>query len=266
VEAGKVSVNTTGLFVALAIALVVGIVFGVCPQLDIAIAALFYDAQKHLWRLDQTTWMVWARNGASWLIALIAAPAGFAALGKVLVPRARMLVPGRAALFLLTTLALGPGLLANTILKDHSARSRPYYVTAFDGSDRFTAWWDPRGDCTNNCSFIAGEPSGAFWTLAPAALMPPQWRPLAYGAAIAFGAGIGLLRMAGAGHFFTDVVFAGVFMFLLVWTFHGLIYRWRLTRLTDESVERVLTFPAEVLRAAFTALAQRICRRASPRL
>ena len=29
-------------------------------------------------------------------------------------------------------------------------------------------------------------------------------------------------------------------MFLLVWTFHGLIYRWRPTRLTDETVERPL--------------------------
>ena len=109
-----------------------------------------------------------------------------------------MLIPGRAALFLLTTLALGPGILANTILKDHWARSRPT-SRQLGGTDHFTAWWDPRGDCPNNCSFIAGEPSGAFWTLAPAALMPPQWRALAYGAAIAFGAGIGCCAWPAAG-------------------------------------------------------------------
>ncbi len=83
----------------------------------------------------------------------------------------------------------------------------------FGGDYRFTPWWDPRGDCPDNCSFIAGEPSGAFWTLAPAALAPPEWRPLAYGAALAFGVGIGVLRIAGGAHFFSDVVFAGVFMY-----------------------------------------------------
>jgi membrane-associated PAP2 superfamily phosphatase len=258
--------NATGLIIVLAAGALIGIVFAIYPQLDIELAALFYDPGSHKWRLDGATWVPLVRDGASYLIALIAAPAGIAIVGKLLLPRRRMLIPGRAVLFSLTTLALGPGILANTILKDHWARSRPFYVTAFAGEDHFTAWWDPRGDCPNNCSFIAGEPSGAFWTLAPAALMPPQWRPLAYGAAIAFGAGIGLLRMAGAGHFFTDVVFAGVFMFVLIWVFHGLIYRWRATRLTDAAVERVLAWPGETLRPVFVALAQRIGGRASTRL
>jgi hypothetical protein len=34
------------------------------------------------------------------------------------------------------------------------------------------------------------------------------------------------------------VVFAGIFMFLLIWIFHGLIYRWRLTRISDDTIER----------------------------
>ena len=100
-------------------------------------------------------------------------------------------------------------------------------------------WWDPRGDCPKNCSFVAGEPSGAFWTLAPAAVTPPQWRVLAYAAALAFGASVGLLRIAGGGHFFSDVVFAGVFTFLVIWLTHGFLYRWR-TRIADESVERLI--------------------------
>jgi membrane-associated PAP2 superfamily phosphatase len=256
--------NGIGLAIVLAIGVLVGIVFGVFPQLDVELSALFYDPVLRLWWVEGVAWVPWVRDGASYLVALIAAPAVIAVVGKLLLPRRRMLIPGRAALFLLTTLALGPGILANTILKDHWGRSRPFYITDLGGADYFTAWWDPRGECSNNCSFIAGEPSGAFWTLAPAVLMPPQWRPLAYGAAIAFGAGVGLLRMAGAGHFFTDVVFAGVFMFTLIWVFHGLIYRWRTTRLTDAVVERLLAWPGEALRPAFAALAQRISRQGNP--
>jgi membrane-associated PAP2 superfamily phosphatase len=174
-------------------------------------------------------------------------------------PRRRTLVAARAALFLIVTMALGPGILANVILKDHWGRVRPIDVTELGGTGRFTAWWDPRGDCRDNCSFIAGEPSGAFWTLAPAALAPPQWRLLAYGGALAFGAAVGLLRIAGGGHFFTDVVFAGVFIYLLIWTTHGLVFRW--TRMTDKALERPLVWAAETIGAPRSALAQRFGRR-----
>ena len=101
-------------------------------------------------------------------------------------------------------------------------------------------WWDPRGTCEKNCSFVAGEGAGAFWTFAPAALAPPAWRPLAYGGAILFGLAAGGLRLSGGAHFFSDVMFSGVFTFLIVWLMHGLIYRWPRTRITDEQVEAAI--------------------------
>ena len=99
------------------------------------------------------------------------------------------------------TLALGPGLLTNVLLKSHWGRPRPIDIVAFGGDQHFVPWWDPRGECPDNCSFVAGEPSGAFWTLAPAALVPPPWRALATVAALAFGAGLGLVRAGGGGIF-----------------------------------------------------------------
>jgi membrane-associated phospholipid phosphatase len=101
------------------------------------------------------------------------------------------------------------------------------------------AWWDPRGDCSKNCSFVAGEPSGAIWMVSAAAVLPPPWRPAGYGIVLAFGAAIGLVRLAGGGHFASDILFAGVITYLIVWLVHGLIYRWR-TRITDAQVEHAL--------------------------
>jgi len=246
----------TGLAIALAVAAVVGGVFAVYPQFDLDLSALFFDPATHTFDAAASVPLAILRDAAAWLITLLVAPAFLALLGKLIFPRRRMLISGRAASFLIAALALGPGLMANTLLKDHWGRSRPFYVTEFGGSDRFTPWWDPRGPCPDNCSFIAGEPAGAFWTLAPAALAPPQWRLAAYGGALAFGVGMGAARMAAGGHFFTDVVFAGVFMFLLVWTLHGLIYRWRPTRLSDEAVERPLARAGEALRGALAAVAR----------
>ena len=76
--------------------------------------------------------------------------------------------------------------------------------------------------------------------MAGAAVVPPQWRALAYGSALAFGTAVGVLRMAAGAHFFTDVVFAGVFSFLVIWLVHGWLYRWSRTRISDEAVERAL--------------------------
>src|SRR5262249_39279538 len=85
------------------------------------------------------------------------------------------------------------------------------YDHEFNGDAHFIPWWDPRGACDANCSFVAGEGASSFWTLAPAALVPPPWRAFAYGAALAFGGAVSALRIAVGAHFFSDAAFAGVF-------------------------------------------------------
>src|ERR1700733_13613046 len=87
--------NRTGLAIALIIGAVVGIVFGVYPQLDIAIAAWFYDPVTHTFA-GKMEWIDHVRDAATALIALLVAPAIFAILGKLVMPKRRMLIPGRA--------------------------------------------------------------------------------------------------------------------------------------------------------------------------
>ena len=241
--------NRTGLVIALAVAGIVGVLFAWHPEWDLAISRLFYDPGVLHFPLIAVRQLDRLRDGAQWAVAAMAAPAAIALVAKLVLPRRRILISARAIVFLLGTLIIGPGLLVNVTLKDYWPRSRPIDVPQFGGDETFTPWWDPGGGCAKNCSSVAGEPSGAFWTLAPAALMPPQWRPLAYAAAIAFGAAVGGLRIAFGGHFFTDVIFAGVLVFLVVWIMHGLLYRWR-TRPSDDTLERALELasPAAWLR------------------
>jgi len=232
--------NRTGLVIALAVAAAVGVVFAIRPDLDLRLAAPFFDpAHGGFWRSYHPAWLR-ARDAATWLTALVALPAVAALVVKLVRPSQPLKIPGRAIVLMLTTLALAPGVVANLVLKEHWGRPRPIDVGEFGGDEHFRPWWDPRGDCPKNCAFVAGEPSGAFWTLAPAAVAPPQWRALAYGAALAFGAAVGVLRMAAGAHFFTDVVFAGVFTFLVIWLTHGLLYRWRATRISDAAVEQAI--------------------------
>jgi lipid A 4'-phosphatase len=232
--------NHTGLFVALAIGLVIGIVFAVSPELDLKIAMPFYNIAiaNNKFGLRIYPPLMLAHDLGLWLFRGLAAFVVLALVIKLIRSQNRMMISTRAIVFLLTTLALGPGLLVNVVLKDHWGRPRPIDVTQFGGDEHFVAWWDPRGDCPNNCSFVSGDVSSAFWTLAPAALVPPQWRALAYAGALTLGIGMGALRVMAGGHFFTDVAFAGVFTFLLIWLTYAMIFRWTLPSSSATSLSR----------------------------
>src|SRR5664279_4124090 len=233
--------NRTGLFIALALALVVGLLFGIYPELDLKLASLFYDATTKSFPLKLNTLAAIARDGAMWIAWGIAAPAIVALVAKLARPGRPLLISGRAIIFLLVTLLLSAGVLTNLTFKSYWGRPRPVVVTQFNGPDQFVPWWDPRGACARNCSFFSGEGATAFWTFAPAALAPPAWRPLAYVAATLFGVMTSVLRMAFGGHFFTDVAAAGLVTFLVIWLAYACIYRWRQTRLSDERIDAALT-------------------------
>jgi lipid A 4'-phosphatase len=233
--------NRTGLFVALSLALVVGLVFGIFPELDLKLAALFYDAPTRSFPLKFNAYAAIARDGAMWIAWAMAVPAIAALVIKFLRPDRPLLMSGRAIIFLLATLTLSAGVLTNLTFKSYWGRPRPVLVTQFDGDLPFVPWWDPRGGCGRNCSFFSGEGATAFWTFAPAALTPPAWRPLAYAAATLFGVITSGLRMAFGGHFFSDVATAGLVTFLVIWLAYGMIYRWQRTRFSDEAVDAALT-------------------------
>lgn len=233
--------NRTGLFIALGLALAIGLVFGIYPELDLKLAALFYDSATKSFPLKLNTLAAFARDGAMWIAWGIALPAIVALLVKLIRPDRPLLIPGRAIMFLLVTLTLSAGILTNLTFKSYWGRPRPVVVTQFNGDLPFVPWWDPRGRCGRNCSFFSGEGATAFWTYAPAALTPPAWRAAAFAAATVFGVLTSALRMAFGGHFFTDVAAAGLVTFLVVWLAHGFIYRWPSTRMTDQRIDAALT-------------------------
>ena len=232
--------NRTGLFIALGLSLIIGLLFGIYPELDLKLAALFYDPATATFPLKQNGLAAFARDAAMWIAWALALPALFAIVAKLLRPDRRMLMPGRAAMFLLLTILLSAIVLSNLTFKSHWGRPRPVVVTEFNGPWQFVPWWDPRGECGRNCSFFSGEGATAFWTYAPAALTPPTWRPVAYVAATLFGAVTSGLRMAFGGHFFTDVAISGLVSFFVIWLAYALIYRWPSTRLTNAQVEATL--------------------------
>ena len=232
--------NRTGLYIALGLALVIGLLFGIYPELDLKLAALFYDPASASFPSKQNGIAAFARDAAMWIAWALALPSLIAIVVKLVRPDRPMLIPGRAAVFLLVTILLSAIVLTNLTFKSHWGRPRPVVVTEFNGPWKFVPWWDPRGACGRNCSFFSGEGATAFWAYAPAALTPPTWRPLAYVAATLFGVAPSALRMAFGGHFFTDVAAAGLVSFFVIWLAYAWLYRWPSTRRSDEQIEAAL--------------------------
>src|SRR5262245_66296830 len=113
----------TGLVMALAVAAAVGLVFGLWPNLDLDLAALFFDpARGGFWRAYDPPYLR-ARDTATWLITLVALPAFVALALKFIRPQRPALIPGRAVLMMLLTLALGPGVVGHMVFKEDWGRT-----------------------------------------------------------------------------------------------------------------------------------------------
>lgn len=126
----------------------------------------------------------------------------------------------RIALFLLLSLLLGPGILANTLIKDNSiGRARPSQIEAFNGNSEFTAAFEYSGACHKNCSFVSGHAAMGFWLVTLAWLTGSR---RIFALAFAIGALVGATRIIQGGHFLSDVVFA----FWLIHFTNLLLGRW----------------------------------------
>ena len=187
--------------------------FLLAPHVDLWVSGLFYEPRAGFALRDwgpaslvfhAVPWIAWG------IVFVVAA----AALWLVLMQRPLWRLDRKALLFLALSTAIGPGLLANTVLKDHWGRARPTQIQAFGGTHRFTPAPLPASQCQRNCSFVSGHAALGFSLVAFAFLLPPgPGRRRAVAAALGVGMLVGLVRIAQGGHFLSDVVWAGLLVF-----------------------------------------------------
>ncbi len=195
------------------------------PMIDIWASSLFFDTATSLW-VKRTNLMQFARSGVPPLIigALLFSIALWTA-GRALKQYIWSLT-GRKILYLILTLALGPGLIVESVLKVYVGRARPRDIMAFGGQDVFTPALWLSDACTRNCSFVSGHAALAFWTTAFAFLVPKESRAVVFVSGLALGALMGITRMAEGAHFLSDVVFSGIIVVgLNIWLAHRLLLK-----------------------------------------
>lgn len=243
--------NRTGLYIALALAGFFGLLFAIFPQLDLILARMFFDAPSGKFPMSSLAWAEFLRRAAMWIAWGFTLPAFAALILKLIFPDRPLLISGRAMVFIILTMVMSAGVFSNFLFKSHWSRPRPVATAELGGTLPFKAWWDPTGACPRNCSFYSGEASTAFWTYAPAALAPAALRPIAYAGATVFGLATGFWRMTFGGHYATDVIFAGIATFLIVWLCYAAFYRWWPKRFSDEAIDHWLGDKVRAMRRSF---------------
>lgn len=187
-------------------------VLALFPSLDLALSALFYrPGVGFTWSADGFLEFV-RRAVPDMVLASFVLCAGLWLAGLAgLTARWRLATPPMA--YLLLTLAAGPGLIVETVLKPFWGRARPKDITMFGGDAVYTLPWQIADQCSKNCSFVSGHAAIAFWVTAYAFLLPQRWRAAGVAAGILFGFGVGFVRIAQGAHFFSDIAAAGLIVF-----------------------------------------------------
>ena len=200
------------------------------PELDLMVARSMGSCP---WRVALTgtctaeIWLAVARNGFR-LIMLIAAIAVLTGLISSFRAHGLKRGVGHAPwLYLAVCLIVGPGLVANLVLKDHWGRARPRDVSEFGGTKKFTPALIPARECDRNCSFVSGEAAAVYMPFFAAALVASKGRIALIGIGCVLGSMAGAVRMAQNAHFLSDVLFAGVFMVLTAALLHIVFFAHR---------------------------------------
>jgi len=209
--------RATELRVALIAFGLLAVLFIAFPQLDLAASGLFYLGDGKWLLARDSAWLALPYHGlpragqSLLLVLLILFLLGFW-------QRFPRLKARRAAIgFLIVGGLLGPILLVDATLKEHSGRTRPVNTVNFGGSKLFTPAFIPADQCQKNCSFVSGHVATASFIMAFGWLGAPAVRRRWLLASIACGGFFALVRMVPGGHFLSDTIFAWFATYFSLW-------------------------------------------------
>ena len=184
------------------------LVYAAWPELDLRISRLAFDSE-HGFVANSSETIEWIHHTVpfvGWLMFLSGVAISLGVRGR---QRLRLRMAG-AALALI--MLLGVAAAVNGLLKNHWGRARPVHVVEFGGSARYTPPLMITRQCERNCSFVSGHASTGFALMALGSCghrrQRRRWVITGWGAGLL----LGVLRIAQGGHFFGDVLFAGLLM------------------------------------------------------
>lgn len=235
-----------GAVLLLAAGIVTTALFAFTP-LDIDAARLFYDPHSlDHWPLASRMPWVALYRAAPWLTAGLLVW-GLAALAQGIVKHDDVL--RRHGIVILLSVALGPGVLANLVLKDHWDRPRPRDVIELGGQMPYLpAPLRGEGGASFPCGHCTvGFLYGVGWWLWRRRRRARAAASLAAG--VLAGSVLGLERMVAGGHFLSDIIWAALIVFGVTHAVYHCVFRFHnpAREPLEEAAKAAATWPERAL-------------------
>lgn len=151
----------------------------------------------------------------------------------------------QTSMLLALSLALGPGLLINGILKPLTKRPRPNQVAQFGGTHDYIPVL-AIGSCPDHKSFPCGHASMGFFLLTPLFAIyrrHPRWAWGFLVLGLAYGTLMGMARLVAGRHFLSDVLWSGGIVYLSGLLVHYALGLHRLPSDQDETEDEPVIIP-----------------------
>jgi len=191
-------------------------------DVDIAIERAFYQSPDGWVFKDAEPWRFLYRFGIipAWII--VAGSVVALAVSKRL---RRSDGYGRTVVYFLLVMAVGPGLIVNTALKQHWGRPRPREIAEFGGTRQHLEAWE-KGITGEGNSFPSGHAAMAFYLFTP--FFPLRktrrgWASFFLVLGIFYGCLMGVARMVQGAHFLSDVAWSAGIVYFSCLGFHRLL-------------------------------------------
>lgn len=203
------------------------------PQIDLDVASLFFRPRENMISDEPVIFGFFLRENPVFVflhesvryVTITTAAFLFAMLGLNYIKKNDVLgFTKKKIAYLILCLAIGPGLVVNAIFKDNWGRARPHQVENFGGTKEFTPPFVMTDQCERNCSFTSGDPSVGFFFFSFAFAFPNRRKQFASLAAI-LGTVYGSTRIVQGAHFFSDVIFSGIFVFGICYVLHKIMFK-----------------------------------------
>ena len=115
-------------------------------------------------------------------------------------------------LYIWTTNIFSLLVFINLILKNFWGRVRPNEILELGGKNHFTPWYEISNQCSSNCSFVSGDAAVGFSLVVFYFLIKKE---VYLHMALLFGFSIGAIRIMAGGHFLSDIILSGFFVFII---------------------------------------------------
>ena len=207
------SLNSNSFYLSLVVFLFLIILITISPSIDLFVSNIFYD--------EQVGFLLQSEDIITFIIRKLFLP--FLILYILLLPILSNYLFFNKIYFkykftlkkicmLWVTMIFNIILVVNLLLKNMWGRSRPNDISEFSGQSIFTEWYRFSDFCMTNCSFVSGDAAVGFSLISFYFITK---KIIYFWLSIVSGLILSFTRVLEGGHFLSDILFAGLIIFIL---------------------------------------------------